>query len=189
MSSQLRHGPIARRVIEAVRRHMRMKVVDFAAFRAGQEQAQDLQNSITPKEQLAKTHPAHAAYVYAQNQMSVMGGQLLQMPEMKSFVKQIVPAEDEYAPSWPPMSPRVDLLLHMLVDVRSGNRRPPRDTWRRHHRRRRGMCTQDRFVSHRNCFANRLEDAHSFFRQNDDAVAGHLVGLIHYSAHLGQMIN
>jgi len=105
MSSQLRHGPITRRVIEAVRRHLRTKVVDFAAFRAGQEQAQDLQNSITPKEQLAKTHPAHAAYVYAQNQMSVMGEQLLQMPEMKSFVKQISPAEDEYAPSWPPMSP------------------------------------------------------------------------------------
>jgi hypothetical protein len=105
MSGQLRHGPITRRVIEAVRRHIRMKVVDFAAFRAGQEQAKALQNSLTPKEQLAKTHPAHAAYVSAQNQMSIMAEQLLQMPEMKSFVKQIGPAEDEYAPSWPPMSP------------------------------------------------------------------------------------
>lgn len=58
MSSQLRHGPITRRVIEAVRRHVRMKMVDFAAFRAGQEQAKALQESLTPKEQLAKTHPA-----------------------------------------------------------------------------------------------------------------------------------
>jgi hypothetical protein len=105
MSDQLHHGPITRRVIEAVRRHMRMKVVDFAAFRAGQEQAKALQNSVTPEEQLAKTHPGQAAYVYAQNQMSIMAEQLLQMPEMKSFVKQIGAAEDEFAPSWPPMSP------------------------------------------------------------------------------------
>jgi hypothetical protein len=105
MSAQLRHGPITRRVIEAVRRHMRMKVVDLAAFRAGQEYAEALQNTVTPKEQLAKTHPAFAAYVYAQNQMSIMAEQLLQLPEMKSFAKQIGPAEEEYAPSWPPMSP------------------------------------------------------------------------------------
>ena len=105
MSPPSRHGPITRRVIEALRRHMRMKVVDLAAFRAGQEHAEVLQSSVTPKEQLAETHPAHAAYVYAQNQMSVMAEQLLQLPEMKSFVKQIGPAEDEYMPSWPPMSP------------------------------------------------------------------------------------
>jgi hypothetical protein len=51
---------------------MRMKVIDIAAFRAGQEHTRALQNSITPKEQLAKTHPAQAAYVYAQNQMSIL---------------------------------------------------------------------------------------------------------------------
>lgn len=34
-----------------------------------------------------------------------MAEQLLQLPEMKSFVKQIGSAEDDYMPSWPPMSP------------------------------------------------------------------------------------
>jgi hypothetical protein len=105
MSNQSRHGQITRRVIEALRRQMRMKMVDLAAFRAGQEYAEALQKTVTPKEQLAKSDPAHAAYVYAQNQMSIMAEQLLQLPEMKSFVKQMSPAEDEYAPSWPPMSP------------------------------------------------------------------------------------
>jgi len=99
------HGPITRRVLESLRRRLRMKVVDLAAFRAGREYAEAPQKSVTPKEELAETHPAHAAYAYAQNQMSVMAEQLLQLPEMKSFVKQIGPAEDEYAPSWPPMSP------------------------------------------------------------------------------------
>jgi hypothetical protein len=42
-----------------------------------------LQKSVTSKEQLAETQPAHAIYVYAQNQMSVMAEQLLQLPEMK----------------------------------------------------------------------------------------------------------
>jgi hypothetical protein len=65
---------------------MRMNVVDFAAFRAGHQQAKGLHNSLPPKEQLAKTHPAHAAYVYAQNRMSIMAEQLFQMPEMKPFV-------------------------------------------------------------------------------------------------------
>lgn len=105
MSGKLRHGPITRRVLEATRRQMRMKVVDLAAFRAGQEYAEALQNTVTPKDRLARTHPAFAIYVHAQNQMSVMAEQLLQLAEMKSFVKQIGPAEDEYAPSWPPMSP------------------------------------------------------------------------------------
>jgi hypothetical protein len=41
--------------------------------------------SLRPKEQLAETHPAHAACVYAQNRMSVMAEQLLELPEMKSF--------------------------------------------------------------------------------------------------------
>jgi hypothetical protein len=138
MSTQSRHGPITRRVIEALRRQMRMKVVDLAAFRAGQEYAEALQKSVTPKEQLAKSDPAHAAYIYAQNQMSIMAEQLLQLPEMKSFVKQIGPAEDEYAPSWPPMSPistsffvcwstydlgigaRRETLGHVITDVAGG---------------------------------------------------------------------
>ena len=134
MSNQLHHRPITRRVVEAVRRHMRMKVVDFAAFRAGHEQAKALQNSVTPKEQLAKTHPARAAYVYAQNQMSIMAEQLLQMPEVKSFVKRIGPAEDEYAPSW-----------------------PPRDAGRRDHRRLGGMRYPCQHVGSHAC-APGLED-------------------------------
>ncbi len=98
-------GPIARRVLENLRRQMRLKLTDLAAFRVGQEYAEALQKSVTPKDQLAETHPAHAPYVHAQNQMSIMAEQLLQLPEMESFVKRISTAEEEYMPSWPPMSP------------------------------------------------------------------------------------
>jgi hypothetical protein len=84
---------------------MRTRVVKFAEFRAGKEYAKALQKSVTPKEELAETHPAHAAYVYAQNQMSILAEQLVQLSEMKSFVKHLASAEDEYMPSWPPVSP------------------------------------------------------------------------------------
>lgn len=105
MNDQFAPGPIARRVLESLRRQMRMKVADLGAFRVGREHAAALQETVTSREQLAETHPAHAIYIHAQNQMSVMAEQLLQLSEMKSFVKQIGSAEDEYMPSWPPMSP------------------------------------------------------------------------------------
>ena len=105
MNEQNAKGPIARRVLETLRRQMRLKITDLAAFRAGQEYAAALQKTVTSSEELAEAHPAHAVYIHAQNQMSVMAEQLLQMPELKSFAKQIGIAEDAYMPSWPPMSP------------------------------------------------------------------------------------
>src|SRR6516225_5602714 len=50
-------------------------------------------------------HPAHAAYVYAQNQVSVMSEQLTALKEMRPFADMISKAEDLYVPSGPPMSP------------------------------------------------------------------------------------
>ncbi len=50
-------------------------------------------------------HPDHAAYVYAQNQVSVMSEQLTALKEMAPFADIISRAEDLYVPSAPPMSP------------------------------------------------------------------------------------
>jgi hypothetical protein len=46
-----------------------------------------------------------AAYVYAQNQVSVMSEQLTALKEMAPFAEVISRAEDLYMPSGPPMSP------------------------------------------------------------------------------------
>ena len=54
---------------------------------------------------LAGMHPAHAAYVYTQNQVSVMVEQFTALPEMAEFVDIISEAEDLHMPSAPPMSP------------------------------------------------------------------------------------
>ena len=97
--------PIARRVVERMRREVRSKVVNLAAFREGNARAEALLSSVVAAEDLAKTHPTHAMYVYVQNQMSVMAEQLLELTEMKAFAKLVELAEGEYMPSWPPMSP------------------------------------------------------------------------------------
>jgi hypothetical protein len=98
-------GPIARRVLDRLRQQVRTKITDLAAFREGNAYAEALQNSVVAADKLQEMHPAHAIYVHVQNQMSVMAEQLLQLREMKVFVKLLSAAEDEYMPSWPPMSP------------------------------------------------------------------------------------
>jgi len=97
--------PIARRVVERMRRQVRSKVVELAVFREGNEFAESLQNSVARPETLKEMHPTYAIYVHVQNQMSVMAEQLMEFPEMKSFAKIIGEAHEEYMPSWPPMSP------------------------------------------------------------------------------------
>ncbi len=97
--------PIARRVLEAMRRQMGSKVANLEAFRAGKAQAEAMQRSVATPESLQGSHPAHARYAYVQNQMSVMAEQLLELDEMRIFAKLIGEANHEYVPSWPPMSP------------------------------------------------------------------------------------
>jgi len=97
--------PIARRVLERMRRQVRSKVVDLAAIREGNEIAEALQNSVVPPQMLKDTHPAHAIYAHVQHQMSVMAEQLLELPEMQALAKILGEAHEEYMPSWPPMSP------------------------------------------------------------------------------------
>src|ERR1700687_601379 len=97
--------PIARRVLDRMRRQVRSKVANLAAFREGNAYAEALQKSVVAADKRNELHPAHAIYAHVQNQMSVMAEQLLELEEMKSFAKIIGEAHDEYMPSWPPMSP------------------------------------------------------------------------------------
>jgi len=97
--------PIARRVVERMRRQVRAKVADLSAFRAGAARAEELQKTVASPETLKELPLGHAMYAHVQNQMSVMAEQLLELAEMKPFVKVIGAAEDDYMPSWPPMSP------------------------------------------------------------------------------------
>ena len=100
-----RGHPIADKLVKKMNRYVRGKVVDLKAVMTGKKNAEDLQKTVATREELADFHPAHAVYVYAQNQVSVMSEQLTALKEMDRFVKLLGKAEDEYMPSGPPMSP------------------------------------------------------------------------------------
>lgn len=97
--------PIADRLMKKMRRYIGAKVVDLSAVREGRRNAEALQHTVASRATLADFHPAHAAYVYAQNQTSVMAEQLMMLPEMDRFARLIESARDEYMPGGPPMSP------------------------------------------------------------------------------------
>jgi hypothetical protein len=98
-------NPIAAKVVGKMKRAVSGKVVNLRSFVAGRAAAEDLQKQVVTEEQLAGFHPAHAAYVYAQNQVSVMSEQLTALKEMAPFAHIFSEAEDLYMPSGPPMSP------------------------------------------------------------------------------------
>ena len=98
-------GPIGQKLIKEFRRFKGRNVFDFKQFNLGRRVAEQLETRVDSKEDLAKLHPAHALYVYAQNQATVLSEQVTQLPGMSRFVDLVGKAEDEYLPSGPPMSP------------------------------------------------------------------------------------
>lgn len=97
--------PIADKLVKKMSRYMKGRVVDLQAMTTGRKHAEKLQETVATREGLADLHPAHAIYVYAQNQTSVMSEQLTALQEMDRFVNLISKAEEEYMPGGPPMSP------------------------------------------------------------------------------------
>ena len=97
--------PIAEKLVAMMKRKVRGKVVDIRSVIAGRAAAEELQKKVVSKERLAGFHPAHAAYVYAQNQVSVFSEQLTALKEMAPFDEIVSRAADLYMPSAPPMSP------------------------------------------------------------------------------------
>jgi hypothetical protein len=97
--------PIAEKVIAKIRRRMPGKVVNIKKVIDGRVMAEELHKTVVTKGELAGLNPAHAAYVYAQNHVSVMSQQLTALKELAPLGAIISKAEDLYLPSAPPMSP------------------------------------------------------------------------------------
>jgi hypothetical protein len=100
-----RGRPIADKLVKAAQKHLGGKTVDLKSVMVGRDHAEELQRTVATRDELAGLHPAHAAYIYAQNQVSVMAEQLTALKEMRRFAELISKAEDEYMPSGPPISP------------------------------------------------------------------------------------
>jgi hypothetical protein len=98
-------NPIAAKVMGKMKRAVRGKLIDLKSVVVGHAAAEQLQRQVINEGELADFHPAHAAYIYAQNQVSVISEQLTALKEMTPFVDIVSQADDLYLPSGPPMSP------------------------------------------------------------------------------------
>lgn len=100
-----RSHPIADKLVKKMKKTACEPVMDLRAVIASRERAEALQKTVATREALANYHPAHAIYVYAQNQASVMVEQLAELKEMEGFDRVISRVAQDYLPSGPPMSP------------------------------------------------------------------------------------
>ncbi|MBN1773997.1 MAG: hypothetical protein JXB32_22245 [Deltaproteobacteria bacterium] len=98
-------GPYARKLTAKLRSLLRQKVVDLQALSAGRLAADTLQKTVASRAELADMDPAHAVYVYVQNQVSVFCELLTALPELERLTDILAGAEDEYMPLGPPTSP------------------------------------------------------------------------------------
>ncbi len=98
-------GPIARKVIAQVQQHLKQKVVHLIDWQEGKRIAQELQHSTISRERLNEYDAIHGAYIYGQNQLSVIVEQLTELPMLVKLNNAYADAYDEYMPSGPPMSP------------------------------------------------------------------------------------
>lgn len=97
--------PIAARVIAEMKRHSRGKIVQLKDVISARAVAEELQRTVVSPQRLADLHSAHAAYLYAQNQVSVMSEMLTSLDAMAPLADIVSKAEYLYMPSGPPMSP------------------------------------------------------------------------------------
>lgn len=80
---------IADRLSRKMRSYIGAKVVDLSAVREGSNNDEALQKIVASRAALAEFDPAHAVYVCAQNQTSVMAEQRMMLPEVDRFVRLI----------------------------------------------------------------------------------------------------
>ena len=98
-------GPIAQKVIKALKKHSNQKIYDLEVYRNAKQSAAELEKSIISEKEMAGLDPLHAVYAHAQNKLSVMIEQLAELPALSRLADAYGDAQDHYLPSGPPMSP------------------------------------------------------------------------------------
>ncbi len=97
--------PLADKILKQMQKEINKEIVDLTSVRAGRKHASDLQSTIANTKDLAALPPAHAAYAWVQNQLSIMAEQLLNFSALHRFQAILEKSDDLYQPLGPPMSP------------------------------------------------------------------------------------
>jgi hypothetical protein len=98
-------GPVSRKVLDGLEKERNRKVIDFKSLRLGAERAKELEQGVISEQDMSTLDPLHAVYAYAQNKISVIVEQLMELPMCEKLAKAYGDAEEEYMPGGPPMGP------------------------------------------------------------------------------------
>jgi len=98
-------GPISKKIIDGLKKAKNQKNIDFKNLKEAKTYAQDLDKTVVSEDALSKHDPLHAVYIYAQNKVSVLVEQLSELPALSKLTNTLSTADDDYMPSFPPMSP------------------------------------------------------------------------------------
>jgi len=104
-STSTGRGPIARKVVASARQQLQQKVTNIADWRQARLKAGEYQKTVISENQLSEYDPLHGLYIYAQNQLSVLIEQMIDLPMLDKLADAYAEAQEEYMPSGPPMSP------------------------------------------------------------------------------------
>ena len=100
-------GTTADKITKAILAHERSGVINLSSYRAAKAAVEDTRLGDDRLRELLETgyDPAHAAFIYAQNFASFLSEQMSPMRELRQYAGIVGKAEDEYQPSFPPLSP------------------------------------------------------------------------------------
>ena len=73
-------GPVAGKVLAALDKERKRKLIDFEALRLGAERTAELERGVIGEDCMMNLDPLHAVYAYAQNKMSVLVEHLVELP-------------------------------------------------------------------------------------------------------------
>ena len=81
------------------------KLVSFEEIKETATQSENILETIKTPDQLKDNDPLHAIHITVQNLVSVFSEQISIFPELKTYRKDLIKAEDTYIPGFPPLSP------------------------------------------------------------------------------------
>jgi hypothetical protein len=96
-------GPIASKLVAQARKHQKSKVLDLTLVRQARADAKEVQAAAQAGSEGGP--PEFRVYAAVHADIQHMAEQIVQLPAARRWAERIERAEDQYMPSWPPMSP------------------------------------------------------------------------------------
>ena len=89
-------GAVSRKVLAALEKERRRRVIDFGSLKLGAQRAEELERGVISEAGMGEYDPLHAVYIYAQNKMSVIVEQIMELPMCGELADAYSEGQEEY---------------------------------------------------------------------------------------------